>query len=158
MHITIKAHQTSLNQKQTLQMERRIHFALGRFVSGIDRVRIRLTDSNGPKGGQDKQCLIIVKLRKGGEIVVQGKGVNNSSVLNHCANRISRAVDRELSRRWKTPIRKMRKGQASGMIQTIESEEKLDNTIEKTSMVKKLPATVLLTSNRTEQKMIALCE
>ena len=32
MQITIKPHQTQLTQEETLRMEKRIHFALGRFV------------------------------------------------------------------------------------------------------------------------------
>ena len=158
MQITIKAHQTQLNQKDTLQMERRIHFALGRFANGIDRIRVRLTDSNGPKGGPDKECLIVVKLRKGGEIVVQGKGMKNGTVLNRCADRISRAVDHELSRRWRKPIRRRRRVHDAEMTAIFESEERINDTFEQNSMTLDLPDTLLLTSGRVEQKLITQSE
>lgn len=129
MHITIKVHQTQLDQEATLRMERRLHLALGRFGNDIDRVSARLTDINGPKGGPDKQCLIYIKLTKGGEIVIKGKGVDNGSALNYCADRISRAVDRELSRRWRAPIRRVRRVQNAEMAAILENEEKINDKI-----------------------------
>lgn len=111
MKITIKAHQLQLDQETSTNMERRLRFALGRFGDSINRVTVRLTDLNGPKGGIDKECLIVVKLQKGGEVIVQGSGMDCSATLNYCADRIGRAVDRELSRNRKAPIRKMRRTQ-----------------------------------------------
>ena len=111
MKIIIKAQQLKLNQKTITAMERRLHFALGRFVDSIKLVTVRLTDINGPKGGIDKECLIVVKLRKSGEVVVQGSGKDCSAMLNYCANRIGRTVERELSRNRKAPIRRVRRMQ-----------------------------------------------
>ena len=133
MQITIKTHQMQLNQETTLQMKRRIHFALGRFANAINRVSARLTDINGPKGGQDKQCLIIVKLRKGGEIVIQEKGTDCNAILNHCANRVSRAVDRELTTRWSAPIRKIRRAQNTEKFVSLKSEVRDSDKIEQGS-------------------------
>ena len=111
MRITIKVHRLQLAQEMITTMERRLRLTLGRFVGSINRVTVRLTDINGPKGGIDKECLIVVKLRKGGEVVVQGIGKNCSATLHYCADRIGRAVGRELSRNRRTPIRKMRRMQ-----------------------------------------------
>ena len=43
---------------------RRIHFALSRFATKIDRVTAVFSDDNGPRGGIDKVCRITVKLRR----------------------------------------------------------------------------------------------
>lgn len=126
MKITIKAHQLQLDQETSTSMERRLRFALGRFGSSINRVNVRLTDLNGLKGGIDKECLIVVKLRKGGEVVVQGSGKDCSETLNYCADRIGRAVDRELTRYRKAPIRKMRRKQ------NVEKEVSLDEELNDT--------------------------
>lgn len=90
-------------------MERRIRFALGRFGTSVKEVTLRLKDLNGPKGGVDKECLIVVNMSKGGEVIVQGNGKDYSTTLNYCAERIGRAVERELSRKRMTPIRKIRR-------------------------------------------------
>ncbi|MDA3971473.1 MAG: hypothetical protein PF442_08975 [Desulfobulbaceae bacterium] len=94
MQIIINSHPVPLDAVTVTQMERRIHFALGRFGNAINRVSVRLMAMNGVKGGANKQCLIVVKLQKGSKILIQGKGVDNDSLLNHCADRISRAVAR----------------------------------------------------------------
>ncbi len=154
MQITIKAHQTQLNQEDSLRMERRLHFALGRFSDGIERVRIRLTDCNGPKGGPDKECLIVVKLRKGGEIIVKGKGMNNGLALNLCADRVSRAVDRKLSRRWRTPVHRIRRVPDTEMTATTKNIKKSTNTFEKNNLTVGFPGLLLLTNGMTEQKLI----
>ncbi|OEU50968.1 MAG: hypothetical protein BA866_03765 [Desulfobulbaceae bacterium S5133MH15] len=109
MKTTIKAHHLRLDQKTNSAMERRLRFALGRFGASINEVTVRLTDLNGPKGGIDKECLIVVKLRKGGKVIVQGSGKDCTATLNYCADRIGRAVERELSRNRKAPIRRMRR-------------------------------------------------
>ncbi|MBL4901042.1 MAG: hypothetical protein JKY62_00125 [Desulfocapsa sp.] len=108
MKITIKAHRLKLAQNTTTAMERRLRFALGRFGASVSEVKVRLTDLNGPKGGINKECLIVAGLRKGGEVVVRGSGKDCTATLNYCADRIGRTVERELNRSRKPPIRRIR--------------------------------------------------
>ena len=49
----------------TAHVERRLRFALTRFSGRIGRVNVFLTDQNGPRGGIDKTCRIVVRLRDG---------------------------------------------------------------------------------------------
>jgi len=71
----------------------------------------------------DKECLIVVKLQKGGEVVVQGSGMDCSVTLNYCADRIGRAVGRELTRYRRAPIRKIRR------MQNVEKEVSLNEEL-----------------------------
>jgi len=128
MKITIKAHRLKLAQNTTTAMERRLRFALGRFGASVSEVTVRLTDLNGPKGGIDKECLIVAGLRKGGEVVVRGSGKDCTATLNYCADRIGRAVERELNRNRKTPIRIMRRKQSA------EQEAVLDEVLSDNSL------------------------
>ncbi len=109
MQINIKGRQVRLRDETIKSMKRRLRFSLSRFGHAIQEVTVQLTDINGPKGGHDKECLIVVNLQKGGKVVVQGSGTDCDLALNHCADRIGRTVDRELTRRRKAPIRKMRR-------------------------------------------------
>ena len=109
MQINIKGRQVQLQDETIKNMKRRLLFSLSRFGHAIQGVTVQLTDINGPKGGHDKECLIVVKLQKGGKVVVQGSGIDCDLTLNHCADRIGRTVDRELTRRRNAPIRKMRR-------------------------------------------------
>lgn len=113
MKINIKGCQVRLQKETINKLKRRLRFSLSRFGHVINGITVRLTDINGPKGGRDKDCLLVVKLRQGGEIVVRGNGVDCVAALYHCADRSSHTVGRELSRRRMTPIRKMRRIQSS---------------------------------------------
>src|SRR3954466_11114526 len=41
---------------------RKLGMKLGKFVSSIERITVRLSDTNGPKGGRDQRCGIKVVL------------------------------------------------------------------------------------------------
>jgi len=41
-------------------IQRRLGFALGRFDRRVERVLVRIEDVNGPKGGIDKHCRVVV--------------------------------------------------------------------------------------------------
>ncbi len=113
MQISITGRRVELHPDTVTAMERRLHYALSRFDHAISGVTVRISDINGPRGGHDKECLIMVRLRQGGEVVVQGNGSDCASVLNQCADRVSRAVARELDRRRSTPIRAIRRQQTA---------------------------------------------
>ena len=83
--------------------------ALSRFATAIQTVTIRITDTNGPKGGEDTRCIVSVKLASANEVAVQGEGEKVFSVLRHCLSRVERAVSRSLDRRRDTPIRMSRR-------------------------------------------------
>ncbi len=80
-------------------IERRLRFALGRFAGRIDRVSIRLSDVNGPRGGVDKRCRITVALTPRGVVRVAGSGDDPFALVARAAKRAGRTVHRALGRR-----------------------------------------------------------
>jgi hypothetical protein len=74
-------------------------------------MQIRFADANGPKGGQDKHCMLSVKLISSGKIVTNGKGVDLLSALHFCVERTKRAIKREIERKRFVPIRMNRRRQ-----------------------------------------------
>ena len=88
-----------LNDELKEHIERRIRFALGRFASRIRRLRVRLTDVNGPRGGIDKHCQIAVALAPRGVVMVEGSGDDPFALIADAAKRAGRTVRRELERR-----------------------------------------------------------
>src|SRR5690348_11454278 len=55
-------------------VERRLRFALGRLAARIGRMTVLLSDVNGPRGGIDKRCRIVVTLVPRGMVRVEGSG------------------------------------------------------------------------------------
>ena len=51
--------------------QRRLAFALDRFASRIEQVRVRLGDLNGPRGGVDKRCAVECDLGRLGSVVIE---------------------------------------------------------------------------------------
>ena len=51
-------------------IERRVQFALGRFIARICRVVVIVDDINGPRGGNDQRCRLRISLIPEGSVVV----------------------------------------------------------------------------------------
>ena len=79
-------------------IERRLQFALGRFVNRIDRVRVRLVDVNGPRGGIDKACTVTVGLVRLKSVVVKDVDGDIAAAVDRAAGRVARGVRRALER------------------------------------------------------------
>ncbi len=81
MHIVVdSASHDTLTLRE--QAPARLRFALRRFARVIDSVRVRLTDVNGPRQGEDKQCLLQLRLQPGGTVVVITRADEWAQALN----------------------------------------------------------------------------
>jgi len=78
---------------------RRVYFSLARFAPAIDRIDVRLGDANGPRGGIDKYCRIVVRLRTSRSIVTETRDSDLYAAVACAAGRIGRTVARFLERR-----------------------------------------------------------
>jgi putative sigma-54 modulation protein len=80
-------------------IERRLRLTLGRFAARIDRLTVRLSDVNGPRGGVDKRCRIAVVLVPRGVVMVEGSGDDPFALVADTAKRAGRSLRRTLERR-----------------------------------------------------------
>lgn len=91
------------NLEDTIDMrrhaERRLRFALGRFAGAVGRVTMRVEDVNGPRGGVDKRCRLVVALTPSGELMIEDEDADVRVLLDRAADRAARAVGRQLGRR-----------------------------------------------------------
>jgi putative sigma-54 modulation protein len=87
MRIQIVSRKLRHERATSEYIHRRVHFALGRFAGAIRGVQVFLTDENGPRGGEDKRCRVLISM-KGGERLV----------LDRCAVSLHDAVDQSLQR------------------------------------------------------------
>ena len=98
MQIEIQARNFSLTSALRGHVERRLGFALSTRHEYIDRIEVRLSDINGPRGGQDKCCLIQVILPQITDVVVEDTESNMYAAINRAVDRTSRTVARRLER------------------------------------------------------------
>ncbi|MFC1597769.1 HPF/RaiA family ribosome-associated protein [Planctomycetota bacterium] len=82
-------------------VDRCLYFALGRFGPAIDHVSVRVGDVNGPRGGVDKHCQIVVKLRASGSnpIAVDDTDEDLRAAVTRASNRAGRTVARAIDRK-----------------------------------------------------------
>ena len=79
-------------------IDRRLSFALGRFAGRFGRVRVRLEDDNGPKGGEDKRCRISVEIKGAEDVVVEEIDADARAAVARAADRVGRTIARRLDK------------------------------------------------------------
>ena len=98
MQIEIQARNFSLTQALRGHIHRRLGFALNTRYEQIKRILVRLSDINGPRGGNDKCCLIQIVLPGQADVVIEDTESNLYAAIDRAANRASRTVTRRLGR------------------------------------------------------------
>jgi hypothetical protein len=78
---------------------RKLGMKLGKFASSIERVTVRLSDANGPKGGLDQICQIKVVLSGLPSIVVEERASALHTATERAMKTAALAVRRGVQRR-----------------------------------------------------------
>jgi hypothetical protein len=80
------------------RIDRRLRFALARFGSRIQKTIVFLHDHNGPKGGIDKVCRILVKTQGCGTLVAAIVDSDWNTAVDRATARIGHTVARQIAR------------------------------------------------------------
>jgi ribosome-associated translation inhibitor RaiA len=76
----------------------RLRLALARTGDQIKRVVVRLGDSNGPRGGEDKFCKIQVVLEGSPSVLIEDAGADLYAVIDRAADRAGRNAAKQVAR------------------------------------------------------------
>ena len=98
MQLEVNSRQTDIDEDVLCKAKRLLRFSLSRFKGAISRVKLMFNDVNGPKGGIDKRCRIMVKMKTAGQIVVENDGMDYIETLSICLDRLTRAIRRKIDR------------------------------------------------------------
>lgn len=98
MQILISSQKIVIDQDAREHIERRVQFALSRFGDRVVRVRVRLADINGPRGGDDKSCSIEIRLRPSARVYLQDTDANLFAVIDRVIERAERTVARKIDK------------------------------------------------------------
>lgn len=99
MKFEIHRHGFAMEPAVQDHIERRLRLVLGRFGPRIGRVTVHLADINGPRGGLDKRCRIIARLRGGGRVIVEDTNAELTAAVHGASDRLGQSVRRQLERR-----------------------------------------------------------
>jgi putative sigma-54 modulation protein len=98
MKIHVRGRQVDVEENVRAHIERRLQFNLGRFSPRILRVTVRVIDLNGPRGGEDKNCRIEIRLLSTGSIFVEDTDADLYVAVDRAADRAERSVSRAIKR------------------------------------------------------------
>ena len=79
-------------------IDKKLRFTLGRFSHRVRRVRVRLTDVNGPRGGEDIECHIRASLGPAGTVTINETRGDAFAAVARASERAGRNLSRHLSR------------------------------------------------------------
>jgi putative sigma-54 modulation protein len=99
MEIEIRGQNFRVSNHLHEHVERQLNFALAQFDSWISGTTVHLEDVNGPKGGVDKQCRILVNLKGGKTLKVEDIDADFTIAVNRAADRLGQVISREVDKR-----------------------------------------------------------
>lgn len=79
-------------------VEKRVRFALSRFGERVGRVRVHLSDANGPRRGVDRICKVTTKVRGAPTLVIEQREPRLTLAVQHAVNRLARRVAHTMER------------------------------------------------------------
>jgi ribosome-associated translation inhibitor RaiA len=96
--VTIHADGIELPAALSELVKSKLGAKVGAFALQIDRVAVRFTDLNGPRGGNDCECRIQVVLAGRPNLVVAERAADPRSAFDAASQAVGRAVKRDLER------------------------------------------------------------
>ncbi|MCG8409033.1 MAG: HPF/RaiA family ribosome-associated protein [Phycisphaerales bacterium] len=98
MKLKVTSQNKAVSDDLVTLVHRQVGYALARFESRIRNISVRLSDLNGPKGGIDKHCKIMVTFRNGDSVVAEVADVEFEPVIHRAVDRVAKRVQRH----WRT--------------------------------------------------------
>ena len=112
MNITTRAQDFELTAAIDQFARDHLRAALARFDEAVIAVDVYLKDSNGPRGGVDKQVLIRVRMRNRQQIALVTTHEDMYAAIAKGVKRTKRAVRRQLRKARRFEKRRMRESLA----------------------------------------------
>ena len=86
-------------------IRRKLGMKLGKFATSIERVSVRVTDTNGPRGGIDQVCSVKVVLSGLPSVVIERQHAALHAAIDVALRATEQAVRRSVRRRRMKPLR-----------------------------------------------------
>lgn len=104
MRFVLNDKQKLLGQVATERVESKANLLATKFGNNVKTIEITVSDLNGPRGGIDKECRIVVSLKRMQDVVVTTKDEKLSKAISAVINRAERSVRRTLDRQAKRDV------------------------------------------------------
>ncbi|MEH6628462.1 MAG: HPF/RaiA family ribosome-associated protein [Motiliproteus sp.] len=99
MRIDIQTKGFELTDGLRQNVKRRLRFALSWASNDVDRIIVRLSDINGPRGGNDKRCAIQIPIPRMQDVIIEDTRADLYVAINRAVDRAEHTIARKLERR-----------------------------------------------------------
>ena len=100
MKVLVNDKQNLLSETAITKAKSRAAASFAKFSDHVKAVDITVEDVNGPRGGVDKECRILVKLRKLNDVSVTVNQESISKAIPGAIDRAARSVGRLLQKKF----------------------------------------------------------
>ena len=101
MRPLILTHKLSIDDTMHSYILHRLRLALDRTLSRIGAITVRLSDENGPKGGDDKSVQVKLILPGHESVIVHERGSDLRAVVDRAIHRAAQTLQRLNAKRQK---------------------------------------------------------
>lgn len=101
MELTITDLNVDINSENMSLIREKAHKVFNKVCDNIQKVTITINDINGPKGGKDKLCKVVLFVRGMPDIVVTDNQSSVSSAVNVALSRARVTLIKKLKRKQK---------------------------------------------------------
>lgn len=108
MQIQVNTVNIDIEAHEVLTIEAYAEKLFSRTSQWIERIEVTLSDENGPKGGVDRACTVIIRLKKSSPIVLKDISETNQAAVVNALQRARYALTQQQARQ-KTLVRRMRR-------------------------------------------------
>lgn len=98
MRIDIYSRGIPVTEAIRTHAQQRMTHALNQHADHVASVKLQIRDINGPRGGCDKECMVIVGLLPSKSLVVKQTHEELYVAISLAADRVKRVVGRTLAR------------------------------------------------------------
>ncbi|MFK7789765.1 MAG: HPF/RaiA family ribosome-associated protein [Phycisphaeraceae bacterium] len=98
MQMTIASRGADLTQPIREHIHDRLYAALDQHETRIAQVDVMIEDENGPRGGFDQVCRVVVKLSNGMKLRHERRGLDLYANVSLIADKVKQRVGRELGK------------------------------------------------------------
>lgn len=99
MQFDIQARNFSLTEALRQHAERRLRFTFTSCRNQIQRIVMRLSDINGPRGGEDKRCHLQITMDRLPDVIVEDTESDLYTAIDRASDRAGRTVMRKIERK-----------------------------------------------------------
>lgn len=98
MRINIQARGFELTEGLRQHTERRLQFAIDWAGDDVKTVKVRFSDINGPRGGNDKRCTIQIPIAGQNDLMIEDTEADLYVAIDRAAERAEQTLARKLER------------------------------------------------------------